>query len=234
MESAKSYQILDGTVLKLIGMLSMLVDHVGDVFFPGLLWPRMVGRLAMPIFSFCIAEGCAHTRDKRGYLLRMGLFALVSELPFDLAFDGAFGWGHQNIMLTFFLSILALLLFDRLRGGRDPETGRYGAGRTALALLPVAAAAVLATLLRADYGLFAVIAVFLFYVLRDSRPALRCGAGVGFLALTRTMGFYSATGLSFFPLVMYNGRKGRGLKWLFYLFYPGHLLLLWLLRSLLR
>lgn len=233
MKALEKIRFLDGTALKLIAMVSMVFDHVGDLFFPGLLWPRAIGRLAMPIFSFCIAEGFAHTRDKKKYLLRMGVFALVSELPFDLAFDGALGLGHQNIMLTFFLSILALLIFDRIRGERTPEAKRFPVGRTLLGLLAVAAMAALALLLRADYTVFAVLGVFLFYVLRQRHPLLRCGVGVGFLALTRTVGYYSATGLSLIPLVLYNGKKGRGLKWLFYAFYPGHLLLLWLLRGIL-
>ena len=227
----KRYRVLDGTALKLIAMFSMLLDHVGDVFFPGVMWLRMVGRITMPVFAFCIAEGFAHTRDRKKYLLRMGLFALFSEIPFDLCFDGKPGFGHQNIMLTFFLSILALMLFDRLCGERDPETGRYAVGKSVLGTLAVVAVAAAATLLRADYTFFAVIAVFLFYVLRDRDHVIRCAAGVAFLALTRTVGFYSATGLSVFPLVMYNGKKGKGLKWLFYGFYPGHLLVLYLLKA---
>ena len=234
MEKTKRYQVLDGTALKIIAMVSMVLDHAGDLFFPGVLWLRMAGRLAMPIFSFCIAEGYAHTRDRKRYLLRMGIFALISEIPFDLAFDGRAGLGHQNIMLTFFIAITALIVFDRIRGARKPETGRYDAGKTALGVVAVAAFAVLALLLRADYTVFAVIAVFLFYVFRERHPLIRSGAGVAFLALTRTMGFYAATGLSFIPLALYNGKRGRGLKWLFYLFYPGHLLLLYILRTLLR
>ena len=234
MEVTRRYQILDGTALKLIAMVSMVLDHVGDMFWPGATWLRMAGRLAMPIFAFCIAEGYAHTRSRKKYLLRTGLFALVSEVPFDLAFEGRIGLGHQNIMLTFFLSILGLMLFERVRGEKDAETGRYAPGKTVLGTLAVAAVAVAALLLRADYTCFAVIAVFLFHVFRDRHHAVRSAAGVAFLALTRTVGYYRATGLSFIPIAMYNGKKGKGLKWLFYVFYPGHLLILYLLKTMLR
>ena len=227
MKKLEKLRILDGTSLKLIAMISMVFDHVGDMFFPDALWMRMIGRLAMPLFSFCIAEGYAHTGNKQRYLLRMGVFALISEIPFDLAFEGRVGLGHQNIMLTFFLSILALMLFDRIRG----EGKEHAAFKTLLGILCVCAVAVLALLLKADYTLFAVVAVFLFYVLRNRHPLLRCGVGVGFLALTRTVGYYRATGLSLIPLLLYNGKRGRGLKWLFYAFYPGHLLLLYLLKT---
>ena len=214
MKKLEKLRILDGTSLKLIAMISMVFDHVGDMFFPGALWMRMIGRLAMPLFSFCIAEGYAHTKNKQRYLMRMGVFALVSEIPFDLAFEGRVGLGHQNIMLSFFLAILALMLFDRIRG----EGKEHAAGKTLLGILCVCAVAVLALVLRADYTLFAVLAVFLFYVLRNRHPLLRCGVGVGFLALTRTVGYYRATGLSLIPLLLYNVKRGSGLKWRFYAF----------------
>lgn len=233
-EYRPKYRVLDGTTLKIIAMISMVLDHIGDMFFPDVMWLRMVGRLAMPIFSFCIAEGFAHTRDKKKYLFRMGVFALISEVPFDLAFEGKPGFAHQNIMLTFFLSIAALMLFDRIRGGKDSEGKQIPIGKTVLGVLAVAAVAVAALLLRADYTVFAVIAVFLFYVLRQKHPLIRSGAGVAFLALTRTMGYYCATGFSFIPLALYNGKKGKGLKWLFYGFYPGHLLLLAAIKHILR
>ena len=234
MNGVKKVQILDGTTLKIIAMISMVFDHVGDLFFPGVMWPRMIGRLAMPIFSFFIAEGFAHTRDKKKYLGRLGLFALISEIPFDLAFDGRLGLGHQNIMLTFFLAAAALMLFDRIRGGNGPEGERIPVVKTVLGVLAAAGIAALALLLRADYTVFAVVAVFLFYVLRQKHPLLRSGVGVAFLALTRTMGYYVATGFSFIPLALYNGKKGKGLKWLFYAFYPGHLLGLAAIRHFLR
>lgn len=226
MNDIKKYQILDGTTLKLIAMISMVFDHVGDMFFPDAMWPRMIGRLAMPVFSFCIAEGFTHTKDKKKYLCRIGVFALISEIPFDLAFEGKVGVSHQNIMLAFFLAVAALMLYDRVQGEEDPERKHSPFGRTMLGVFVVAAIAVLSFLLRADYTFFAVITVFLFYVFRKRHPLIRAGVGVAFLSVTRTVGYYCTTGFSFIPLAMYNGKKGKGLKWMFYLFYPGHLLFL--------
>lgn len=105
----------------------------------------MIGRLGMPIFSFCIAEGYAHTRDKLKYLCRIGIFTLISEIPFDLAFEGRVGFDHQNIMLTFFLAVSTLMLFDRIQGGADPER-KSPAWRTVLGVFAVAAIAILALL----------------------------------------------------------------------------------------
>ena len=228
------FAFLDGTMLKIIAMVSMVFDHAGDVFFPDMLWPRMVGRLAMPLFSFCIAEGYIHTRDKNKYLLRMGIFALVSEVPFDLAFEGNINLTHQNIMLTFFLSILALRLFDLIRGNRKEDSGKYSIGKTILGSLAVIAMAGVSLAVKADYTIFAVISVFLFYLLKDTKIYIRSGVGVAFLALTRTMGYYCTTCISIIPLLLYNGKKGNGLKWLFYAFYPGHMLLLYVLKLILR
>ena len=234
MDNRKKYQILDGTALKLIAMISMVFDHAGDMFFPDVMWPRMIGRLAMPIFSFFIAEGFSHTRDKKKYLCRLGIFALISEIPFDLAFEGKIGFSHQNIMLSFFLAVVALMLYDWIQGGTKSEENHASIGKTVLGVIAVAAIAALSLLLRADYTIFAVIAVFLFYVLRQKHPLVRTGVGVAFLALTRTVGYYCTTGLSFIPLAMYNGKKGKGLKWLFYGFYPGHLLLLAAIKHIMR
>jgi len=226
MSSTKKYQILDGTTLKIIAMISMVFDHVGDMFFPDVMWPRMIGRLAMPVFSFCIAEGFSYTKDKMKYLCRLGAFALISEIPFDLAFEGKIGFSHQNIMLSFFLAAAALLLYDRIQGNEDQERIHSSVWKTVFGVCAVLAVSVLSFLLRADYTFFAVIAVFLFYVFRSKHPLIRAGIGVAFLSITRTIGYYCATGFSFIPLAMYNGKKGKGLKWMFCLFYPGHLLLL--------
>ena len=228
MKEKKAWQVLDGTTLKLIAMVSMVFDHVGDNFFPQQLWMRVIGRMALPIFAFCVAEGFCHTRDRKKYLLRMGVFACLSEIPFDLVTAGKLlEFGHQNIMLTFFWAILGLLCYQALW---EKKSGAAKAFAVA-ALLFFAGASLLLGL---DYNLLAVGLIFLFVLLRKLSPEWRNAAAMAFHALLRNKGLYWFGLLGFLPLFLYNGRKGRGLKWLFYVFYPGHLLLIWLIRTLLN
>ena len=227
MKERKPWQVLDGTALKLIAMVSMVFDHVGDNFFPEQTWMRVIGRIALPIFAFCVAEGYLHTRNRKKYLLRLGTFALVSEIPFDLVTAGKLlEFGHQNIMLTFFWAILGLLCYDALR-----EKLKKGGLVLGIFFLLLFAGASL--ILGLDYNFLAVGLIFLYYLLRDKTLLWRNAAGMAFHAMLRNVGIYWFGLLGFLFLFLYNGKKGRGLKWLFYLFYPGHLLLIWGIRLLL-
>ena len=227
MKKKRDFACLSGTALKLIAMLSMVFDHVGDNFFPEQTWMRIIGRIAMPIFAFFVAEGFLHTHDRKKYLLRMGVFALVSELPFDLLTAGRLEFGHQNVMCTFFLAILALLCFDTLMAKEQTPA------RMALAWGTMVAAIAAALLLKTDYNIYGVGLVFLFYLFRKKELWFRCVIGMIFHIVTRNVGVYIYGLLGFLPLFLYNGKKGRGLKWLFYVFYPGHMLLLYFLKQLL-
>lgn len=221
-------QVLDGTMLKLIAMVCMAFGHVGDNFFPDQVWAVAVGRIAMPIFAFCISEGFSHTRDKRRYLARMGVFALVSEVPFDLVTSGrVLEFTHQNIMVTFFWAILGLLCFERIVGDGASK------GRRALAYAVLVAFLVGSLVLNLDYNMLGVGLVFVFYLLRDKALLVRNVVAMAFHALLRNVGLFWLGLLGFLPIFFYNGRRGAGLKWLFYVFYPGHLLLIWLVRTLL-
>ena len=220
----QSYRILDGTTLKIIAMISMIIDHVGDNFFPEQTWMRIVGRIAFPIFVFCIAEGFSHTHDRRKYLLRMGIFACISEIPFDLVTSGKIlEFTHQNIMITFFWAILGLMCFEKING-RKTKTARF----CGIAVLMIFAVSSL--LLGMDYNILAVGLICIYYFLRDKAPVWNHVAAMVYHVLLRNVGVYLYGLLGFLPLFLYNGKRGRGLKWLFYIFYPAHLLVIWLLK----
>ena len=151
----KKMQKLNGTVLKLIAALFMVIDHTGYMFFPMVIWIRKVGRIAFPVFAFFVAEGFFYTKDRRRYLLRMLLFAVISELPFDLAFFGKWYWKYQNVMFSFVLAILALMIFEKSRENRT----WWG---FALGLLGIAGCAWVSVLINTDYSYYAVILVAVF------------------------------------------------------------------------
>ena len=221
----KKIQKLNGTVLKIIAALFMVIDHAGYMFFPKVIWIRKVGRISFPIFAFFIAEGFFYSKDRRRYLLRMLLFAVISELPFDLAFFGKWYWKYQNVMFSFALAILALMIFEKCR-----ENGKWWGW--ALGLLEIGGCAWASVLLKTDYSYYAVILVAVFYIFRGAGRICSNGAGLLFQVLDHPHDVQTWSILSFIPLMLYNGEKGPGLKWLFYLFYPGHLLLMYGLRML--
>ncbi|NLC03985.1 MAG: TraX protein, partial [Tissierellia bacterium] len=92
-------------ILKIIALISMVIDHYGAIFQSGIDIYRIIGRLAFPIYAFLLVEGYTHTRDVKKYGRRLLIFALVSELPFDLAFYGKLSFTHQNIFFTLFIGL---------------------------------------------------------------------------------------------------------------------------------
>ena len=115
-------QGISGYWLKVIAVVSMLIDHTSAVILeqiPGLENPaflmRIIGRLAFPIYCFLLVEGFMHTRDREKYALRLGCFAAVSEIPFDLAFNGkVLEVGYQNVFFTLLLGLLTMMAYDCL------------------------------------------------------------------------------------------------------------------------
>ena len=101
-----------GTQLKIIALLSMLVDHIGCVLFPKVTAFRIIGRLAFPIFAFLIAEGMVHTSNWKKYFLRLFIFAIISEIPFDFITSGKMiDWSHQNVLFTLLLGAMSIASF---------------------------------------------------------------------------------------------------------------------------
>lgn len=214
------YQRLDGTVLKLIACLSMFIDHLGAVCFSGMMGFRIIGRLAFPIYCFLLVEGAVHTRNMKKYILRMGIFALISEVPFDLAFYHRLVYtGHQNVFFTLGLGLLAIWFLEHPIEQLDIPDVLYK-------LLVIIAAGLIAEFFNTDYGFTGIAVICIFYYLRG-QPQLKYPIAVILLAAMGGVEVYAV--LALIPILLYNGQRGRQTKAMqygFYIFYPAHLLLI--------
>ena len=151
---------LSAMTLKYIAMATMLVDHMGYVLFPWILWLRCVGRIAFPIFAFQIAEGCIRTHDRRRYALRLLLFAVLTEVPFDLAFNGQVLYlGYQNVLWTLLAGALVCWAADWAQ--RTPDALHLLAATAAFA-----GAFWLLEVCHTDYGGWGVVTVILLALCR--------------------------------------------------------------------
>ena len=219
--------------LKWMALASMLIDHIGAVFFGdftvrafGADWEilRMVGRLAFPILAFQIAQGAAHTSNWKKYALRLLAFGLVSELPYDLALHGGVDWTNQNVYFTLLLGLLAIEA-DMKWAARDWKAGRFK-GMIFAALLML-----LGFIIGSDYGGFGVLMIYWFY-LAGSDSLMTAG---GIAAINFVLGRIQAFGvLALIPISLYNRKLGYHRPWLqytCYLFYPVHLAVLAAVRA---
>ena len=144
---------LNNFTIKMIAIAAMACDHIGAVLFPQYLEMRLIGRIAFPIFAFTLVEGFLHTKDVKKYMMRLGVLALISEIPFDLAFWGVpLEFGHQNVFFTMFLGIAMLYLYLR-----NVKTSRQ--------ILTVVAMLLLSELLRTDYNSAGLLMILCFYLL---------------------------------------------------------------------
>lgn len=229
---------ITGTGIKLIAFVSMLIDHIGvvllgqhladtDSIWYQLPWStaqmlscysilREIGRLAFPLFCFLLVEGAMYTSNRVRYLCNMLVFAVLSEVPFDLALHGQIlHWDSQNVFWTLALGLVAIYACDHWQmQGLFPW-------------LSVIACGLVAYVLRVDYGFAGVVLMVFFWLFRFQplARALMCSAWLIF-----GIGLHEAAGsLAFIPIYFCNGKRGWAgrVKYLFYLFYPLHLLLLY-------
>jgi hypothetical protein len=231
---------LSAHTLKLIAIIAMLIDHtawsliytqVHQInYTTGLMQLESVmhffGRLTMPIMAFFVAEGFYHTKNKKKYALRLLLFALISQIPFTLMMTGGVELFAFNVMFTLMLGLLALWA---CRSGI----------KMIWKILIVTACCI--TAVPADWSVFGVLYVLAFGLNREQlmKQAIWFTAvSVGFFLLVIEWGnIWSYWPLGVFlplPLLyLYNGKRGGdypGSKWLFYIFYPAHCLILGLIR----
>ena len=231
---------LSAAALRAFALVFMLLDHLWASVVPGNMWMHYLGRIAFPVFAFQAAEGLCHTRDAARYKKRLLLWALISELPFNLFVSGSLFFPfHQNVLFTLLLGVCAaqqLGAFEQAAAVK-PKL-RHAAALCGFLLLSV--------LLLPDYGWRGAVLVLLFYAARGFAAArLVQLAGMLLLFVLTFEGqmlLFEAAGIAFsFPvqgfsllalplLWCYSGKEGAMPVWLrraSYLFYPLHMLLLW-------
>ena len=216
---------LTGNQLKLIALAAMTCDHIGVQLLPQMTLLRIIGRLALPIFAYMIAQGCRYTRNKARSLLTIAAVALVCQLVYFFAMGSL----YQCILVTFSISIgLIFILDDAIRKPRFHKTFF-----AALALvMAYAVSEVLPTFVPGfyvDYGFAGILLPVLIWLGKDKwQSILLCAVGLVLLSIGNGIQWYSLLTLPL--LALYNGTRGkRKLKYLFYIYYPAHLVLLYVI-----
>ena len=208
--------------LKLLACVFMLIDHIGALLLPQYQILRWIGRLAFPIFAYMTANGYRHSSNIRRYLLRLGLFAIFYQPIFRICMGG-----HSNIFATLLFGLAAIYLYEEILKRSSHQI---------LALLPALVLVVLAQIVHLDFGAYGVTMIFTAHLFYQQPAALS-------LAWLLCNGLYVSQSpqlwaqvysLLAIPLLLcYNGKRGRGGKWFFYIFYCLHIPALYLIKELL-
>lgn len=240
---------ISGSTIKMIAIITMLIDHTaatilermmsqnsfsggeaGELLYTVYLVMRIIGRLGFPIFIFLLVEGLEHTHNRWKYLIRMVIFALVSEIPFDFAFNLSkaeifsgkiIDFTYQNVFFTLSIGLFTIIGIQSVGRTQWKTVGKVFMN-IGIALVGMA----IAYFLRTDYGAIGVLAIVVMYLLRKNRmlaSAITCVV-LMFSSILEASAF-----LVLWPIGFYNGKRGWNLKWVFYIFYPAHLFVLWLI-----
>ncbi|MGO1651632.1 TraX family protein [Senegalia sp. (in: firmicutes)] len=210
-------------VLKLIALITMIIDHYGAIFHHNEITFRIIGRIAFPIYAFLIVEGFIHTSDIKKYAKRLLIFAFLSEIPFDYAIFGEINFAHQNIFFELFIGIVALYYIEKKEILSQQISIIFIAG-------------LISTLLMFDYNLLGIIYICTFYLTKDLSKNKRFSfvlvtIFISNLLISSSLQQYSLISILF--LYLYNneiGPKNKVIQFLFYLSYPLHLIIFAIMR----
>lgn len=211
--------------LKIIACVTMFIDHLSYGLFGQTTWLNYIGRIAFPIFAFQITEGYTHTKNLKKYFIRLLLFALISQIPFALFHSIVSTTFALNVFFTLLLGLFCIVIWDK-------SPSKF------LAIYMIVVACLVAEATHMDYGYWGVLLVFVFYLCRNHKLAMLFSY-LGLLLLKyvpymitysfyyKYILFFICTFLSIIPIMLYNGKQGRKIKYFLYIFYPVHLLLLY-------
>lgn len=214
------WKLCSRSFLKMVAMLSMLCDHIAFVLIPIDQFTRcyyimrIIGRIAFPLFCFMLVEGFIHTHSRKDYIIRLALFAFISEIPFDLVCSGRIiDWDDQNVMWTLLIGFIVMYWLEKYESN------------TSIRLLIVFSGCILAYFMNTDYSFLGVLIIAVLYFCRMNR--IKGMLLMGILLVVQNM--IEAFAVFAIPLILlYNPEKSNTHlpKYFFYAFYPAHLLIL--------
>lgn len=216
---------LTSNMLKVIAMVTMLIDHMGSRLFDNCTPMRIIGRLAMPIFAYLIAEGCHYTKNKLRHFLEVFLLGVFCQSAYLLVG----GKLYLNILLTFSLSIGLIYLADHAMKDK-----RFIPLAIAVLLLLYPVLRIFAKVgVRFDYGLWGII-LPLFAFIPKNKWLKFISFAVGLFLLCNNYGGIQIFAMfALIPIFFYNGERGKfKFKYAFYLFYPLHLFAIYVIQKL--
>jgi len=226
---------LSQEVMKGICCLVMLFCHTAAVFFPHVMWVWILGRFVFPLYCFLMVEGAYHTKNPKKYALRLLIGAVISEIPYDYALYGMFSWQHQNVMLSLLIGFVMVMCIKNLKN-------------PLLQMLLVVPFALVGQWAHVDYGGMGIVLMAMFALTRDlphkfwiqtvataAISYMTSAAKVPIAGVEVRVQTFAV--LAMIPIALYSGRKmthSKALQMGFYLFYPAHLALLYILWSIIR
>lgn len=235
-------KIINNNTLKIIAMILMLLDHLWGTIIPGNQWMTLIGRMAFPIFAFLIVEGFFHTSDLKKYMKRLFIFGLISEIPFNLIYTGSIIFPfHQNVMFTLLLGLLIINEIDKFKNTKEIK-------KKIIPILKIFLFLLISIIGFVDYGVTGVLTIVVFYLFRGFKLAW-IGQLISLILLYIVffegqsvilnifnyeyfLPLQSIGVLSLIFIWLYNGEKGKNnklIKYLFYSFYPVHMLVIYLI-----
>lgn len=218
---------LSNNQLKLIALLTMTVDHIGAYLFPRIMLLRIIGRIAYPIFAYMIAEGCYYTRRPGRYIGSMAVLAAVCQIVYFF-FAGSL---YMYIPVTFTLSIGLIFLLKRAMENPDEKNfALFGLGMLGVLAVTEFLPLLPGTDFGVDYGFFGVMLPVAVYAGKTRWQKLLLAAVMLVLLGIQNSSMQLWALLSLPLLALYNGQRGKWkMKWLFYIYYPAHLAVIYLI-----
>lgn len=262
-ERLQVVQCLTGNKIKILACLTMLIDHFSKIFLEAIMNDKLfplylaggmsteqfyriddfqknilngIGTITFPLFCLLLSEGFVYTQNRKRYIERMLVFALISEIPFDIGFfsrysiaEGTFPFylKYQNVFFTLFFGLVTLLVIEKISIKVNADSRKSKVIKILYQISVIAVMATMAELFKCDYGSQGIIYVSALYFLRKNRLLQSIGFLIAYMVTTGNQPtiFIMVAALI---ILLYNGRRGnQSKKYFFYWFYPVHISILY-------